>query len=175
MTKCCHINTNILKWARESAGFELDEMEKSFKKIVAWEKGEDYPVYRQLEQLSVKYKRPLAVFFFPEIPEEESMEQSFRMIPDYGKELIPPSVRFSLREGKIMQINLAELYNGKSPAKNKLITKNIRITKKKNLYNLAKEVTLCLVVVHWSCIRISTHRLLSCIQFFQSIITLWIV
>ena len=140
MVKCQYINNDILKWARESAGFELSDIKKSFKNIADWEKGKNSPTYLQLEKLSVRYKRPLAVFFFPEIPQEKNIEESFRTLPEHEKNSIPTSVRFILREGLIMQMNLAEFYNGKNPSKGNLITKNIRARKNSNLDNLVKEV-----------------------------------
>ena len=140
MAKCQYINNDILKWARESAGFELSDIKKSFKNIADWEKGTNSPTYLQLEKLSVKYKRPLAVFFFPEIPQEKNIEKSFRTLPEHERNSIPTSVRFALREGLVMQMNLAELYNGKNPSKDNLITKKIKARKNSNLDNLAKEV-----------------------------------
>ena len=140
MTKCNNINPDILKWARETAGFKIDQVQKSFKNISAWENGTKYPTYIQLEELSDKYKRPLVLFFFPQVPQEESIEKSFRTIPSIQQKAIPPSVRFVLREGKILQMNLLELCNEKNPYEDQLITKKIKIEKNINVKDLAKEV-----------------------------------
>ena len=139
MVRVKNINRDILKWARETSGVNLDDISqvKGLKDIASWEEGTSYPTYGQLETLSSKYKRPLAIFFFPSIPEEDNIKKSFRTIPDYEKENIPPSVRFLLREGEVMQMNLMELYNGKNPYKDQLITQKI---KNKDLNTLVNEV-----------------------------------
>ena len=64
------INPTIIKWARERSGYTLEDVAKSFKKDVTtisnWELGTQAPTYVQLEKLADKYKRPVALFFFPE-------------------------------------------------------------------------------------------------------------
>ena len=64
------INPTIIKWARERSGYSLQEVAKSLNRDVAtisdWESGAAAPTYVQLETLTDKYKRPIAMFFFPE-------------------------------------------------------------------------------------------------------------
>ena len=68
------INPTIIKWARERSGYTLQEVAKSLNRDVAtisnWESGAAAPTYIQLEKLADKYKRPVAMFFFPEPPHE---------------------------------------------------------------------------------------------------------
>ena len=68
------INPDIVKWARERSGYTLQEVAKSLNRDVAtisnWESGAAAPTYVQLEKLADKYKRPVAMFFFPEPPHE---------------------------------------------------------------------------------------------------------
>ena len=79
------INPDILKWARERSGYTLKAIAAFLKKdasiVKDWESGESAPTYIQLEKLADKYKRPIALFFFPEPPEEpniaEHLEQGF--------------------------------------------------------------------------------------------------
>jgi transcriptional regulator with XRE-family HTH domain len=73
------VNHDVLKWARESSNLSLEDvahrMKKSIDIIQAWEEGHDTPTYAQLEKLAYDiYKRPLAVFFFPNPPKEESLK-----------------------------------------------------------------------------------------------------
>jgi Zn-dependent peptidase ImmA (M78 family) len=104
----------VIQWARERAGFSLDEAAEAFKKIASWEAGESGPSYPQLEQMADKFKTPLAVFFFPEPPSLPSVEQSFRTLSPGAFDNIPRSVRMLLRKGQAMQLNLAELHDGKN-------------------------------------------------------------
>jgi len=106
------INKNILIWARESAGFSQEELLRKFPKYVDWEKGITNPTYSQLEQLAGKFHRPLAIFFFPDLPEEQSIEKSLRAIRNEDVETLSPSVRFLFRKAKAFQIYLKELYKG---------------------------------------------------------------
>ena len=79
------VNPKVLRWARDSLHLSLEEvanrMKKKILEIEAWERGEALPTYVQLETLAYDiYKRPIALFFFPEVPEEETIEQSFRTL-----------------------------------------------------------------------------------------------
>ena len=68
------MNPAIIKWARERSGYSRAEAAAVVKKDVAiltdWESGGSAPTYVQLEKLADKYKRPVAIFFFPDPPEE---------------------------------------------------------------------------------------------------------
>lgn len=68
------INPGVLSWARERAGYSLDEAAGSFKRIASWEAGEGGPTYPQLEQLAEKFGLPIAVFFFPAPPPRISID-----------------------------------------------------------------------------------------------------
>ena len=86
-------------------------MKKTIELIDAWERGEASPTYVQLEELAYDiYKRPIAIFFFPEPPEEEPLEKTFRTLPDYELNRLPPRIVYLLRKAKALQFNLVELY-----------------------------------------------------------------
>lgn len=107
-------NTDVLIWARESMNLTIEEVASRMKKteyeIKAWESGDATPTYIQLEQLAYKiYHRPIALFFFPNVPEEDRVEQSFRTLPDTEIRKIPPKIHLLLRKAKVMQMNLTEL------------------------------------------------------------------
>ena len=74
------INPTIVKWARERSGYTLEDVATSLNKDVEtisdWESGEQAPTYVQLETLAGKYKRPIAIFFFPEPPQEPNFAGS---------------------------------------------------------------------------------------------------
>ncbi len=77
MSEQIPVNPDMLKWARETAGLKPAEvahkMGKDREIISLWEQGDDAPTYIQLEKLAYEiYKQPVALFFFPEPPEEET-------------------------------------------------------------------------------------------------------
>ncbi len=108
------INPSVLVWARETAGFSLNEIVKvkQLANVEKWEKGEESPTYAQLEKLAEKYHRPIAVFFFPKPPAEEAIEKSLRALSDQGLATVTPGVRFLFRKAKAFQLSLKELFDG---------------------------------------------------------------
>ncbi len=129
MTESVPINQDILLWARTTAGLSIDDVVKKIgrkgvtnKTVEEWESGKSSPNYKQLERLAYEiYNRPLALFFFPEPPEETSPEQSFRTLPEYEIEHLPPRIRTLLRKAESFQLNLAELYDGINPSTKHII------------------------------------------------------
>lgn len=123
------INPDVIRWARETAGLSIEDVvEKMARKridsttVLSWEEGTKSPTYPQLERLAYEiYKRPVAIFFFPEPPEEVSPKESFRTLPDYEIDLMPPRIRMLLRKARALQINLAELYDGVNPADSRIV------------------------------------------------------
>ena len=120
------INPEILKWARQTAGLQLGEVARKLgkdeKTIQSWEHGENTPTYIQLEKLAYQiYKRPIALFFFPAPPQEETPKQSFRTFPDQEVERMSPQMHYLLKQARAMQINLAELNDTINPARHNIV------------------------------------------------------
>lgn len=120
------VNPDMLRWARETAGLEVEDVASKFKKdvseILFWESGEGSPTYVQLERLAYEiYKRPLALFFFPEPPQEDSPKQSFRTLPEQEILKLPSRLLFLVRQARAMQINLAELNDNVNPAPYRIV------------------------------------------------------
>ena len=108
------VNPDILRWARESLGIAVEEvarrMDKTVEVIEAWERGDSAPTYVQLETLAyVLYRRPVALFFFPEIPIEDPPEKALRALPGETIGRLPPRIRWLLRKATVLQMNIAEL------------------------------------------------------------------
>ncbi|MFN3239393.1 MAG: ImmA/IrrE family metallo-endopeptidase [Pseudomonadales bacterium] len=105
------INKEILAWARDRAGFSIEEASQSIhEKYPSWESpGENLPTYPQLEKVSDKFKIPLAVFFFPSIPDIPDTEESFRTLPGAEFKELPRQLKLLVRKAKALQINLEEL------------------------------------------------------------------
>src|SRR5262249_25768787 len=75
------------------------------------------PTYGQLEKLAYQlYKRPLAVFFFPEPPVEADPKTEFRLLPDFERESLEPDTLFAARQAMSVQESLRELTGGRNPA-----------------------------------------------------------
>jgi Zn-dependent peptidase ImmA (M78 family) len=115
------LNPAILIWARERSGQSVADVAAQMKKdpeaIAAWEDGSEAPTYLQLETLAYKvFKRPLALFFFPEPPPEVDPEQAFRTLPEAEIDSLQPDTRLKVRAARAMQMGLSELTEGQNPA-----------------------------------------------------------
>ncbi|MBI4589789.1 MAG: ImmA/IrrE family metallo-endopeptidase [Candidatus Rokubacteria bacterium] len=99
------VNPAILRWARETAGLELEQVAKRFGKVEEWERehGQAKPTVRQLETLSDIYKRPLATFFLPEPPVEPPPPTDFRMLPSDRARTLSKKVRLAMRKARRTQ------------------------------------------------------------------------
>jgi len=98
------INPQILAWARESAGFYIEEAAKKIPvepdKLRNCEIGNDRLTVSQLRKLCNVYKRPLAFFYLPNPPQQEIIPKDFRRLPeDEGKNL-SPNLRLEIRRAK---------------------------------------------------------------------------
>jgi Zn-dependent peptidase ImmA (M78 family) len=133
------ITPAVVKWARERSGYSLEDASRIFKKIAAWEAGEASPTYAQLEQMAERFKCPVAVFFFPKPPAVPPIEQSFRTLTAEDFAAIPRTVRLFLRRGQAMQVNLAELNDGRNPAP-RLITRDLQFSPNTSLDRIATAI-----------------------------------
>ncbi len=120
------INTEILIWARASLGLNISDvatkLNKTEDEIQSWEKGTTSPTYIQLEKLAYEvYKRPIALFFFPEIPKEVKPKTDFRTLPETEVEELPTDIIKLYRKAKVFQYNLAELYDDQKPVSNSIL------------------------------------------------------
>lgn len=129
----------VVQWARERSGYSIEDAALHFKKIAAWEAGQALPTYIQVEDMADRFKVPVAVFFFPKPPEVPPLEKSFRTLTAEDIAAIPRRVRFFLRQGQAMQLNLAELNDGENPSQH-LITRDINVTLNTSLATIAAEV-----------------------------------
>lgn len=117
------INPKILEWARLKSGYSIEEISAKLgvktSIVVDWESGDYSPTYRQLEDLAIRYfKRPVALFFYPEPPNLDDVSKSFRTLPESELEQLIPDTRYAFREGQALQIGLAELNEGKFSVEN---------------------------------------------------------
>ncbi len=83
------VRSEMLRWACERAGFELDEVARRVPQLLAWESGERQPTLKQLEGFAKVTHTPIGYFFLPEPPVEQVPIPDFRTIAD--KPVIRPS------------------------------------------------------------------------------------
>lgn len=78
---------DVLVWARESAGFDLEEASRRLSPSVAkWETGDLQPTVKQLRDAAKLYKRPLAVLLLPKRPTDFLPLRDFRRPGDNGRD-----------------------------------------------------------------------------------------
>jgi len=138
------INLDILKWARITIGLTIKDvalkMKKREEKIQEWESGKGTLTYPQLEKLAYEiYKRPVAIFFFPDIPEEETPKSEFRTLPATLIEELPIEIIKLYRKAKVYQLNLAELYEESKPGAFNLLN-NYTLKSERNIKLLVKNI-----------------------------------
>jgi Zn-dependent peptidase ImmA (M78 family) len=114
--------------------------------IESWERGVSAPTYPQLEALAYRvYKRPLALFFFPEPPDEPDPEHAFRTLPEFEIEELSPETRFHVREAHALQFALDELNGGKNPAQEKIF-RDLRVERSLSAEEIAAQVRSYLAI-----------------------------
>ncbi len=106
------VNPAVLRWARESAGFTLNEVGektgKSAQLLAAWESGARRPKWTVLSRLAEIYKRPVTALLLPAPPEENPPPADFRTLPD-AKGAFSPSTRFAIRTARWLVARANEL------------------------------------------------------------------
>ncbi|MGA2226913.1 MAG: ImmA/IrrE family metallo-endopeptidase [Syntrophobacteraceae bacterium] len=137
------INPKLLKWARESAGYSLEEISSILKKdcdvIRDWESGKVSPTYVQLEKLAYKiYKRPIAIFFFPEPPDELTPTKSFRTLPEAELQKLHSDTLYAIRQARAMQLALYEL-SGQNHA-GRIIFRDFKINENSKITHIAQQI-----------------------------------
>ena len=110
------VNRDVIAWARHRAGLSQEEAAQKFAKIAAWEAGTALPSYPQLEQMADEFRIPIAVFFFPQLPNVPPIQETFRTLPEAEFTELPRRIQQLLRKAKAFQLGLHELAQGRNPA-----------------------------------------------------------
>lgn len=116
------IQPAVLRWARESIGMSVEDVALKLKRspedIRAWESADgSAPTYVQLEALAYKVlKRPMAVYFLPEPPQEVSPKREFRTLPDAELQALHADTHMQIRKAHAFQLTLREIFAGGNPA-----------------------------------------------------------
>lgn len=91
------INPEILIWARETAGLDLETAARKIalnaargmsgaERLTAIEAGDVLPSAALLRRMADKYHRPILTFYLPKVPAPPQLGQDFRTLPDQGEE-----------------------------------------------------------------------------------------
>ncbi len=72
------VNPELLRWARERAGFARDDLAAKFKKLPEWEDGQTQPTLKQVEAFACAVHAPVGYLFLAEPPEETVPIPDFR-------------------------------------------------------------------------------------------------
>lgn len=144
MKKKLPINKDVLVWARTSLRLSVydvaQRLGRDVQEIESWEAGMTSPTYPQLERLAHDvYKRPIAVFFFPTVPEEETPKTEFRTLPDAVVNELPSEIIKLYRKAKLYQLNLEELYDGVKPIRTSLLD-SFELNDKSQLVSITKAI-----------------------------------
>jgi len=142
LTQPIPVNNDILKWARETSGLSIAEVARKLKKTINdienWEQGISSPTYPQLERLAYEiYMRPVAIFFFPAIPQESSPRVEFRTLPEEVVDTMPPEIIKVYKRAKVYQLNLKELENQKKVKSPRLLD-NFNLTKDSDVFDITQ-------------------------------------
>ena len=76
------VNPELLRWAIERAGFDLDKLAHRIRELPAWERGEKQPTVKQLEGFAKATHTPIGFLFLPEPPDERLPIWDLRTVKD---------------------------------------------------------------------------------------------
>ena len=78
MTFHVDVKPELLRWARERAGADIESLVRKFPKYREWESGDKRPTLKQLESFANVIHAPIGYFFLSEPPEEPLPISDFR-------------------------------------------------------------------------------------------------
>ncbi len=101
-----NVEPSVLKWLIESSGWTREEIAKrlntSTQNIEKMESGEKKPSFRQLEELAIIFKRPVASFLLSKPLTEKPKPKDYRMLPDKTNKFDKKTV-FVMRHARRLQ------------------------------------------------------------------------
>jgi hypothetical protein len=109
-----HIESSVLRWARESVGFSLRRaaddigVDRWYLEMVA--AGHELLSLDGAEKAAEVFGRPLASLFVPEPPDEEPQEVQFRRLPGAPEPPWGPEVQMTARRVTERQQVALEIY-----------------------------------------------------------------
>ena len=111
------VNGKIIRWARENYNMSPDEAAQAIgvdvSRYMNWEVGAEHPTYAKLKKISDVFRKPSAVFFFPEPPQLPKIKGDLRTLPDEVVNTFSKNVIIQFEKAKVYQLSLQELYGNK--------------------------------------------------------------
>jgi Zn-dependent peptidase ImmA (M78 family) len=96
------VNPALLVWAREQAGFSVDEaalrVKRGVEELRAWEQGGRQPTLRQAEKLAKLYHCSYSVFTLQQAPMTPPLATEYRRLPGVKPGEESPELRIALRD-----------------------------------------------------------------------------
>jgi Zn-dependent peptidase ImmA (M78 family) len=87
------VKAELLRWARDRAGFTLDDLSSKFPKLEQWESGELKPTLKQIENYAKATYAPVGYFFLMDPPEEPLPVPDFRTMAGRDVRPVSPNLR----------------------------------------------------------------------------------
>lgn len=108
-----YVTPDVLRWARESRGLNVDDAAKRIgvkpAHLTGAENGERQLTLRQAEKAADLYDRPLAALYLPEPPVEEPQSAQFRRLPGAPKPPWPAEMQILARRVRERQAAATDL------------------------------------------------------------------
>jgi Zn-dependent peptidase ImmA (M78 family) len=77
---CVTVKPEMLRWASERSGLNLENLHERFPKLELWEQGAASPTLKQLENFAKATHTPIGYLFLPEPPVEQMPIPDFRTV-----------------------------------------------------------------------------------------------
>ena len=124
------INPAMLRWARERAGYSIEEVARRRRvppeRVKEWETGKSFPTWKQLKQLAYQdYHRGTVLFLLNDPPEEKTVAEHFPRLPAETLTNLYPDTLYAVRQAQMRQDDLAELL-GPDEAGERFILSDLR-------------------------------------------------
>lgn len=87
------VKAELLRWARDRAGFTVDDLSSKFPKLEQWESGLLQPTLKQIENYAKATYAPVGYFFLPEPPDEPLPVPDFRTMAGRSVRPASPNLR----------------------------------------------------------------------------------
>ena len=84
MTAHVEVSPELLVWARQRSGLAFENLAQRFPKLAAWERGDQFPTFKQLESYAQATHTAIGYFFLPEPPDEQVPLPDYRTMGDTG-------------------------------------------------------------------------------------------
>ena len=111
------VNGEIIRWAREYYNMQPDEAALAIgvdlQRYTNWESGQEFPTYAKLKKISEVFRKPSAIFFFPEPPVLPPIKGDLRTLPDDVINRFSKNIIVQFEHAKVYQMSVKELYHAR--------------------------------------------------------------